>query len=130
VPALLEAIQKQTLKLEQYQALKPSFSVQVRHGHGRGLAFWRTRECSGSLRVDGFSLEYKSADENEHSFQVSYDALKEARFSGGTLTLVHPAIRPDGRIELEQSQKTAGPGLDQVYRKITEYRNKYAEYIR
>jgi serine/threonine-protein kinase len=130
VPALLEAIQKQTLKQDQFQALKPSFSVQVRHGHGRGLAFWRTRECSGSLRVDGFSLEYKSADENEHSFQISYDALKDAKFSGATLTLVHPAIRPEGRIELEQSQKTAGPGLDQVYRKITEYRNKYAEYIR
>jgi hypothetical protein len=130
MPAVLEAIQKQTLKLEQYQALKPSFSVMVRHGHGRGLAFWRTQECLGPLRVDGFSLDYKSTGENEPSFHISYDALKDARYSGDTLTLVHPGIRPDGRIELQQSVKSASPSLGQVFKKITEYREKYAEYIR
>jgi serine/threonine protein kinase len=130
LPALQEAIQKQTQKLEQYQALKTSYSIQVKHGHGRSIAFWRTRECSGTFRVDGFSLDYKSTGEKDHSFHISYDGLKEAKFSGNTLTITHPGIRPEGRIELEEVDNKASPNLSLVYKKIMEYRDRYAEYIR
>jgi serine/threonine protein kinase/tetratricopeptide (TPR) repeat protein len=124
-----EFIQKQTLKLEQYQALKPSYSVQVKHNHGRKYVIWGARECSGTLKIDGFTLEYKG-NEPEHSFRVSYDGLADVKGGADSITIVHPGIRPEGRIELQEIDKRANPNLAQVYKKILEYRPRYAEYVR
>jgi len=127
---LQEAIQEQGKKLELYQALKKSFSAQVKHSHGRGLTFWRTRECSGSLQVDGFAIEFKSLNEPQDSFRISYEGLGEVKFSKDQLTLTHAGIRPEGKIELQAVDTNAVASLEQVYRKIMEYRDRYAEYMK
>ncbi len=122
--AINKGIERENRKLQLLNTLKIPFSVQVKHGH----SFFRVlnRECSGIFRVDGFTIEYQST--GDHSFKVAYDALKSVSFRKAKITLEGSTIA-DGKIELEQVDKNPIPSLEDVYKKIEEYRKLYAEYM-
>ncbi len=122
---LNQGIERERRKLSLLAMLKQPLSVPVKHGHS--LLRLRHRECTGILRVDGFTIEYQST--GEHSFKLSYDLLRSVSFNKGKLLLEGSSI-PDGKIELEQAEKNPSPSLAEVYAKIDEYRKLRAEYLR
>ncbi len=123
--AINQGIEREKQKLSLLAALKIPFSVQVKHGH----SFLRLtkRDCTGVLRVDGFTIEYQST--GDHSFKVTYDLLKSVSFGKGKIVLESSAI-PDGKCELEQADKNPNPTLAEVYSKIEEYRKLREQYLR
>ncbi|HYK87888.1 MAG TPA: serine/threonine-protein kinase [Acidobacteriota bacterium] len=123
--AINQGIERERRKLSLLVTLRQPLSVQVKHGHS--LLRLRHRECTGILRVDGFTIEYQST--GEHSFKSSYDLLKSVSYNKGKLLLEGGAI-PDGKIELEQAEKNPSPSLAEIYAKIDEYRKLRVEYLR
>lgn len=123
--ALSQSIDRERQKLSLLTTLKIPFSVQVRHDH----SFFRfgNRECTGVLRIDGFSIEYQST--GEHSFKMGYDVLKSVSFSKGKI-VIEGSMVPGAKIELEQVEKNPNPSLAEVYAKIEEYRKLRDQYLR
>jgi serine/threonine protein kinase len=122
--AINKNIERETRKLQLLNAMKTPFAVQVKHGH----SFFKVmnRECTGFLRVSGFSVEYQS--NGSHSFKVTYDNLKSIAYSKGKITIESNTIE-NGKIELDQADKNPSPSLEDVYKKIEEYRKLYSEYM-
>ncbi len=118
-------VDRERQKLSLLVTLKVPYSVPVKHGH----SFLRLtkRECTGILRADGFSIEYRGT--GDHQFKVTYDLLKSVSFSNGKIVLEGSTI-PDGKIELEQAEKNPSPTLAEVNDKIQEYRKLREEYSR
>jgi eukaryotic-like serine/threonine-protein kinase len=121
---LNQAIEREKQKLALLSALKVAYSVRVKHGHS--FLRVKNRECNGTLRVDGFTIEYQTS--GEHAFKISYDLLKSVSFDKGKITLEGSSI-PNGKIELEQEDKNPNPTLADVYSKIVEDRKLREQYF-
>jgi hypothetical protein len=124
--ALEQAIEKQQRQVALLKTLRVPISVGVRHPHGRNILL-RKRECMGVLRVDGFTIEYQTSD--EHAFKLAYSGLKDSKLDK-TKLLIQGVGVPDGKIELEQSEKSSTPSLAELYAKLLDFRKLQAEYLK
>ena len=126
VTAIEQAIEKQRQKLQQVGALRKTYSVQVKHNHSRKWLVLGGQECSGQLRVDGFSIEYQGT---AHTFKQPYEGLGAVKAEKNKIVIQGNSFQ-DGKIELEQVEKNPNPGLLEIANKVREFRTLYAEYIR
>jgi serine/threonine protein kinase len=128
ISALQQAIEKQEAKLAQWQKLSEMFSLVVRHPHGRSYKsmYIKSGECDGTLRFNGFDIEYKSSKEPAHSFKIPYEGLK---LSAGKKSIVFESPRlPDKTRELEQKEKDAD--IAKHYAKLQDLIGLNAEYMK
>jgi len=127
--ALDLSLAAQSRKLEQMQKLKIPFSVQVRHSHGRKFGVFGKQDCTGVLRVDGFAVNYNSP--GGHSFTLTYQNLQGAVLDKNKTTITIQGVGvPEGKIELEQIEKSPNPSLAEISVKIKELQQLNAEYMK
>jgi serine/threonine protein kinase len=127
--AIDQDLTAQTRKLDLLQKLKIPYSLQVRHNHGRKYMLFGKQDCTGILRVDGFAINYNSP--GGHSFTITYQNLQGATLDKNKMLITIQGVGvPDGKIELDQSEKAPNPSLAEISAKIQELRQLNAEYMK
>ncbi|PYV09127.1 MAG: hypothetical protein DMG07_23935, partial [Acidobacteria bacterium] len=110
---LRQATDLQARKVEQFKVLKIPYSIRVKHGHSFGLLPFKSKNCTGILRADGFEISYQGS-EPAHSFTVKYDALRSVDPGNGKIAIAATGV-PGGKMELEQADKNPTPTLAELY---------------
>jgi serine/threonine protein kinase len=126
--AINKGIERETKKLQLLNTLNQSFSIQVKHGHSFSFVPKLKRECTGVLRVNGFTIEYQST--GSHSFKVTYESLKSVYLSKKDKITIESNTIENGKMELEQIDRNPSPSLEEIYKKILEYRKSRDDYMR
>jgi serine/threonine protein kinase len=126
--AINKAIERETRKLQLLNTLNQSYDIQVKHQHSFSFVPGLKRECAGRLRVNGFSIEYQTTGSD--SFNVIYESLKSVDLPKKDRILVESNVIKNGKIELEQISRNPNPSLEEIFKKINEYRKLHDEYVR
>jgi len=119
-----KGINRENHLLDLYSRLNvPDIKIQVKHGQRRWVVL--KGASKGDLRVNGFRIQYQS--DKEDSFTLKYEDLKSVSRGKNNIAIEGNA-KDFEKIELEQELKNPSPSLEEVYKKIEEFRTLNYEY--